>query len=130
MDLSSFVLSAPLSLINADGNIASITLQQTTGVYESNFLAAQLAEGDTHYLNNAAAIGVCIIAHDELKDLDRRIGLENQFGTKDVLTIGITMFEYFTISTWVQYHKADIGWELGLSEAEFLITSTVFNIKF
>jgi hypothetical protein len=130
MDLSSFVFISALSLINADGNITSITLQNTTGVYESNPVAAPLATGDTHYINNAAAIGACIFAHDELKDLDRRIGLENQFGTKDVFTIGITVFEYFTISTWVPYQKADIGWELGLSEAEFLITSTVFNIKF
>ena len=130
MDLSSFVFISALSLVNADGNITSLTLQQTTGIRESNFLAAPLAEGDTHYINNAAAIGACIFAHDELKDLDRRIGLENQFGTKDVFVIGLTAFEYFTISTWTPYQKADVGWELGLSEAEFLITSTVFNIQF
>ncbi len=48
-------------LINAEDNIISITLQHTTGVYESNFLAAPLAEGDAHYINNAAAIGAAIL---------------------------------------------------------------------
>jgi len=130
MDLSSFVFISALSLINTDGNVTSQTLEAEPGLTESNPFANPLARGDAHYINNAAAIGACIVAHDELKDLDRRIGLENQFGTKDVLTIGITCFEYFTISTWLPYRKTDVGWELGLSETEFLITSTVFNINF
>jgi len=130
MDLSTFCFISALSLINTDGNVTSLTLEGEPSLSEANPFAAPLAEGDVHYLNNAAAIGVCIFAHDELKDLDRRIGLENQFGTKDVLTIGITCFEYFTISTWLPYRKADVGWELGLSETEFLITSSVFNIQF
>ena len=130
MDLSSFVFISALSLVNADGNITSRTLQNTTGVYESNPLAAPLATGDTHYINNAAAITLCIFAHDGLKNLDKSLGLENSLGTRDVFTMGLTAFEYFTISTWIPYQKADIGWELGLSETEFLITSTIFNIKF
>jgi hypothetical protein len=130
MDLSSFVFISAMSMINADGNITSISLQNTTGVSESNPLAAPLARGDTHYINSAAAISACIFAHDELKDLDRRLGLKDSVGTRDVFTIGVTAFEYFTISTWVKYQKADIGWELGLSETEFLITSSIFNIEF
>ena len=40
-----------MSFINADGNITSLSLQRTTGVYEGNPLAAPLAEGDSHYIN-------------------------------------------------------------------------------
>jgi hypothetical protein len=130
MDLSTLAFISALSLINADGNITSITLQQTTGVYEGNPMAAPLATGDTHYINNAAAIGFCVVAHDELKDLDRQIGLENQFGAKDVFTVGIVALEVATISSWSPYRKADIGWELGLSEAEFLITASILHVDF
>ncbi len=131
MDLSSFVFISAMSLINADGNITSISLQNSPGVVESNPLAAPLAKGDTHYINTAVAISTCIFIHDELKDFDRRIGIKDgQVGTRDVFTIGVTAFEYFTISTWVSSQKADIGWELGLSEAEFLVTSSIFNIQF
>jgi hypothetical protein len=62
-------------------------------------LAAPLAEGDSHYINNAAAIGVAILVHDQLKILDKQLGLENSLGTRDIFTMGITCFEYFTIST-------------------------------
>ena len=120
MDFSSLAFITVLSLINADGNITSISLQQGIGC-EGNPLAAPLAEGNGHYINSAAAIGTCILVHDELKD---------SFGTKDVFTIGVMALETATISSWVPCRKADIGWELGLSEAEFLITSSIFNIKF
>ncbi len=130
MDFSSLAFIGALSLINADGNITSISLGRTTGVYEANPVAAPLAEGNCHYINNAAAIGTCIFVHDELTDLDRQLGLKDSFGTKDVFTIGVMALETATISTWVRYREADIGWEIGLSEAEFLITSSVFNVKF
>jgi hypothetical protein len=130
MNLSTFAFITAMSFINADGNITSLSLQRTTGVYEGNPLAAPLAEGDSHYINNAAAIGLCVVAHDELKDLDRRIGLENQFGTKDIFTIGVVAVEVATISSWGPYRKADTGWEIGLSEAEFLITASVLHIDF
>jgi hypothetical protein len=129
MDFSSLVFISVLSLINADGNITSISLQQGIGC-EGNPIAAPLAEGNGHYINNAAAIGTCIFVHDELKDLDMQLGLKDSFGTRDVFTIGVMALEAATISSWGPCRKADIGWELGLSEAEFLITSSVFNIKF
>ena len=102
MDFSSLAFISVLSLINADGNITSITLQRTTGVVEGNFLAAPLAEGNCHYINNAAAIGTCIFVHDELTDLDRQLGLKDSFGTKDVFTIGVMALEAATISSWAE----------------------------
>jgi hypothetical protein len=131
IDWSSYVFISALGLLNADGNITSINLMNdTTGVYEANPFARPLATGANHYTNTAIAITLCIFTHDELKDFDRRIGLEGDFGTKDVFAIGLGAFECFTISSWASYQKADIGWEVGLSEAEFLITSRVFHIEF
>src|ERR1700722_879255 len=98
MDLSSLAFITAMSLINADGNITSITLERTTGACEGNPLAAPLAEGNCHYINNSAAIGTGVFVHDELKDLDSQLGL-NDFGTKDVFTIGVMALEAVTISS-------------------------------
>ena len=131
MDLSSLLFISSMALVNADGNITSINLtNNTSGVYEINPLARPLAAGDTHYINNAIGITACVIAHDELKNLDTSIGLKDTFGTRDIFSIGIGALECYTISTWTQYRKADIGWEIGLSEVEFLVTTSVFHIEF
>ncbi len=122
MTVSSLLFIAALGLVNADGNITSYNLQYDPAhSCEVNPLAAPLAEGYSHYLNTAAVDAGLILAHDKLK--------AEHPGLEDVLTIGVFTTEYFMLRTWSNA-KDDIGFEIGLSEAEFLITSSVFNIKF
>src|ERR1700722_3817884 len=88
----SFIFS--LALINADGNVTSWNLEHEVGVSEANPLAKPFAKGETHYIYDVAGIGSAIIAHDLLKDFDKQIGL-GDFGTKDLLTIGLIGMEKF-----------------------------------
>lgn len=131
MGLSSLAFIAVMGLLNADGNITSIDLQKGYG-QEGNVLAQPLASGDLHYVNTAIGVTSCILVHDKLKEFDKQLGL-NEFGTKDVLTIGIGVTEFFTIRSWDRYEGkggADIGAQIALSEAEFFVTSQVLHLEF
>ena len=133
MTISSLLFIAALGLVNADGNITSIDLQnKSLGVIESNPLAAPLAEGDTHYINNAVAIGGCIVAHDLLKDFDAQHHW-NDFGTKDVFTLGVIGLECVTLSHAAAFQSkggVDVGGQLFLSEVEVGFTCGILNLQF
>jgi hypothetical protein len=136
---SSFLFIFAMGLVNADSNITYIDLQQNPGPYiyngaevensEGNPLAAPLADTPFHCLNTVAAIGISALAYDKLKKFDYQNGMKD-FGTKDLLSIGIIGVEFQTISSWQGAGPAVISKEVLLSEAEFIITSSVLNIRF
>ncbi len=122
MTLSSLLFIAAMGMVNADGNITSYNLQfDPAHSREGNVLAAPLAEGYSHYLNTAVVETGLILAHDKLK--------VDHPGMEDVLTLGTITVESILINTW-SHEKDDVGFELGLSEVEFVATSAIFNIKF
>lgn len=127
--LSSTLFISSLGLVNADGNMTSWNiLHDPTRPYETNPIAAPFATGESHYIYTAGSCALLTGGRSLLTDLDHRLGL-NDVGLKDALTVGIISTEVWVISRWAPY-KDDVIGEVVLSEAEFLITSTVFNWKF
>lgn len=129
-NLSSDAFVGALGLINADGNMTSWNLiHDPEHSHEGNPIAAPfMSAGEGHYVYDVVAIGACIGVRKLLGDLDGQLGLK-EFGTRDLFTIGLYAVEYRAIKSW-QYEKDDVMGEVMVSEAEFLITSSVLNLKF
>jgi len=128
-DFSSTAFVGALGLVNADGNMTSWNLiHDPLHSHEQNFIAVPFMHDESHYVYDVGAIGVCIAIRDQLKLVDKSLGLLD-FGTKDLFTLGLYAMEWHAIKSW-QYEKDDVMGEVMVSEAEFLITSSILNLKF
>jgi hypothetical protein len=129
-DLSSGAFVGALGLINADGNMTSWNLiHDPAHSHEGNPIARPfMSAGEGHYVYDAGAIWTCIAIREQLKVVDKSLGFQ-EFGTKDVFTLGLYALEWNAIRSW-QYEKDDVMGEVLVSEAEFFITSSVLNLKF
>ena len=125
-DISSTAFIVVLGLQNADANITQYNIAR--GAWEVNPIAAPFMSDWKRYPFEAVTLGTYVLGRELLRDFDHQHHLE-PFGTKDVETLIIGGIEIWAISTWSEW-PANIKKEVLLSEAEFLITSSVLNIQF